>query len=121
MNAKLKQLIDIIEQHFYPLTKNHAVRVHYFVNTECTIVINDRYVSLSKNQFSTNHLEIHCTCAGESLVTFYADYNFSDLDSTIIDVVNLLEKGINKESMREKLIKQKNEIEEKLKNLENEN
>lgn len=121
MNPKLKQLIDIIEEHYYPLTKNHAFSVTYFVNTECKIVINERYISLSKNYFAYNHLDIHCSAPGESLISYYSDYDFSDLDSIIIDVVNLLENGIKKESMKEKLIKKKQEIEQKLNNLEDEN
>jgi len=120
MNKKLKELVDIIQTLFFPLTKNHASHKKYFVNKECSIQISGKYVSLTRGTWMWNHIEIHTSDGKSSLVQVYSDYDFSDIDQLIIDVMNLYQNGISKETLKDQLLKQKQEIEKKLENLENE-
>jgi len=50
----------------------------------------------------------------------YSDYDAEDLDQVIIDVMNLYNNRISKETMLDRLKKQQTELQTKIKDLENE-
>lgn len=106
---------------FYPLTKSHAIRQTYYVNEDTSITINSKSANLARCAFAYNHLDIHTSDGKSSLIQVYSDYDGSDLDQVIIDVMNLYHNGISKESLLDRLKRQQQELEHKIKSLEDEN
>lgn len=120
MNKKILELAEILQTLFYPLTKSHTIRQTYYVNEDTSISINSKSANLGRCAFAYNHLDIHTSDGKSSLIQVYSDYDAEDLDQVIIDVMNLYNNRISKETMLDRLKKQQTEIQTKIKDLENE-
>lgn len=118
MNKKILELVDIIQTLFYPLTKSHTIAQTYYVNPDTSIIISPKYASLGRCAFAYNHLDIHTSDGKSSLIQVYSDYDCKDLDQVIIDVMNLYNNGISKETMLDRLKRQQKELETKIKSIE---
>lgn len=119
MNKKILELVDIMQTLFYPLTKSHTIRQTYYVNEDTSISINSSSAHFARCGFCYNHLDIHTSDGKSSLIQMYSDYDAKDLDQVIIDVMNLYNNRISKETMLDRLKKQQTELQTKIKELEN--